>query len=339
MVRATVAFAVVALGAAAVIAQASDGTSQLEARGFNNDLEVREYLEDVVDIDAREPEVFFEEIDAREPEPEFFDDIEAREYEAELLEVRDFEQDLEARAPAPAAPQGPLPTPHAATPHNPSKTVTITANPAPTSCTKTELKTQREQKKVDKALAVLRSGKTKSKKDLSRKERLEMKKARRYLRRVRSRRVRAAKRTANKCRSALRKAGLSAKKCNTGTSCDSALTGKDISSSKCTAASNYLQRMKTSRKARRSGSNSKKNLDKSKKSGTKSKRSRKLSASRTTSSVGADGVTTVTVNAGPTCTSSSGPSSKSKKKLVPRDIVDEEFDSLFAREYEFDNLD
>jgi hypothetical protein len=321
MVRATVAFAVVALGAAAVIAQASEGTSQLEARDFNNDLEVREYLEDVVDIDAREPEVFFEEIDAREPEPEFFDDIEAREYEAELLEARDFEQDLEARAPAPAAP---------------SKTVTITANPSPTSCTKTQLKTQREQKKVDKALAVLRSGKTKSKKDLSRKERLEMKKARRYLRRVRSRRVRAANRTARKCRSALRKAGLSAKKCNTGTSCDSALTGKDISASKCTAANNYLQRMKTSRKARRSGSNSKKNLDKSKKSGMKSKRSRKLLASRTTSSVGADGVTTVTVNAGPTCTS--GSSSKSKK-LVRRDIVDEEFDSLFAREYEFDNLD
>jgi hypothetical protein len=322
MVRATVAFAVVALGAAAVIAQTPQGSSQLEARDFNNDLELRESvldvvearddLEDLVDIDAREPEVFFEEIDAREPEPELFDDIEAREYE---LEAREFEeQELEARAPTPS-------------------TVTITAAPTPTSCTKKELKTQKEQKKVDKALTVLRSAK--GKKDLSRKEKQQVKKARKYLRRVKSRRVRAARRTGKKCRSALRKAGLSSKKCEAGANCDSALTGKDISSAKCKAASRYLQRVATSSKSRKNPNKSRKNVDKSKKSSRKS--DKLLAASKTT--VGTDGVTTVTINSGPTCTSGSGSSSRLKKRLTPRDIVDEEFDSVFAREYAFDNLD
>jgi hypothetical protein len=324
MVRATIAFAVVALGAAAVIAQAPEGTSQLEARDFNNDLELREYvvddleargdLEDVIDIDAREPEVFFEEVDAREPE--FFDDIEARDYEAEELEARDFEEEeFEARAPAP---------PPAA--DDPSKTVTITASPTPTACTSKELKTQKEQKKVDKALSILRSAK--GKKDLSRKQKQQVKRARKYLRRVKSRRVRAAKRTAKKCSSALRKAGLSSKKCQDGASCDSALTGKGISSTKCKAASKYLQRVSGSKKSRKSTSKSKRS----------SKKSAKL-LEPTKTTVGEDGVTTVTVNAGPTCTSGSSSKSRLRKRLTIRDIADEEFDSLFAREYEFDDLD
>jgi hypothetical protein len=304
MVRATVAFAVVALGAAAVIAQSSEGTSQLEARDFNNDLELREYVLD--DLEARDDLEDIIDIDAREPEPEFFDDIEAREYEAEELEARDFEDELEARAP----PQDPLNE----APGDPSKTVTITATPTPTSCTKKELKSQKEETKVKKARAVLRSAK--GKQDLSRKEKQQVKKARKYLRRVQRRRVRAAKRTAKKCRSALRKGGKSA------------------SSAKCTAASKYLQRVKASKKSKKGA---KKNLDKSKVSKSGQKHRNLLAASKTT--VGEDGVTTVTVNAGPTCTPASGSSSRLKRKLVARDIVDEEFDSMFAREYEFDNLD
>jgi len=280
MVRTTVAFAVIALGAAAVLAQVPEGSSQLEARDLDNDLELREYgvddLEarsDLEDVDTREPELFFEEIDAREPE--FFDDIEAREYEAEEFEARD--EDLEARAPA----QNPLP----------SNTVT-TITPTPTPCTQKELKTQKEQTKVDKALAVLRSAK--GKKDLSRKDKQQVKKARKYLRRVRRRRVRAAKRTVKKCRG--------------------------NSSAKCKDASKYLQHSKKSSKSKAS-----------RKSGNL------LAASKTT--VGSDGVPTVTVNAGPTCTPASGSSSRLRKRLIIRDIVDEEFDSVFAREYEFDNLD
>jgi len=306
MVRATVAFAVIALGAAAVIAQAPERSSQLEGRDLNNDLEVREYatdnleargdLEDV-DLDAREPELFFEEIDAREPAPEFLDDIEAREYEAEELEARDFEgEELEARAP-----------------DQPSKTVTTTVTPTPTACTSKELKSQKEQKKVDKALAVVRSAK--GKKDLSSTEKQQVKKAQKYLRRVKSRKVRAAKRTAKKCGSSLRKASSSS-------------TSKSASSAKCEAASRYLQRVKTSNNK---SSSRKKTSRAARKSG------KLLAASKTT--VGADGVTTVTVNAGPTCTPTSGSSSRLRKRLTSRDIVDGEFDSVFAREYDFNNLD
>lgn len=304
MVRATVAFAVIALGAAAVIAQAPEGSSQLEIRELNNDLEVREYATDDleargdlegVDLDAREPELFFEEVDAREPAPEFLDDIEAREYEAEELEARDFEgEELKAR-----------------TPDQPSKTVTTTVTPTPTACTQKELKSQKGQKKVDKALAVLRSAK--GKKDLSSTDKQQVKKARKYLRRVRSRKVRAAKRTAKKC----------------GKANSSSTSRKAVSSAKCEAASRYLQRVQTSKSS----------SDKSKKKTSRAARKsgKLLAASKTT--VGADGVTTVTVNAGPTCTPTSGSTSRLRKRLTSRDIVDGEFDSVFAREYDFDNLD
>jgi len=288
MVRATVAFAVIALSAAvAVIAQAPEGSSQLEARDLNNDLELREYVtddleargdfEEVVDMGAREPELFFEEVDAREGAPEFFDDIEAREYEAEELEAR-------------ATAQNPLPA-------DPSKTVTTTVTPTPTPCTQTELRSQKRQSRVDKARAVLRSAK--GKKNLSSTDKQQVNKARKYLSRVKRRKVWAAKRIARMCLLARRKAD------------------KVIPSAKCEAASRFLQdakskkKNKTSRAARKSGG--------------------LLAASKTT--VGADGVTTVTINAGPTCTPSSGSSSRLRKRLTPRD------DSVFAREYEFDNLD
>lgn len=98
-----------------------------------------------------------------------------------------------------------------------------------------------------------------------------------------------------------------------------------MSSAKFKAASKYLQSVKASKK-------SGKNLDKSKKT---RKSGKLLSASKTT--VGADNVTTVTVNAGPTCTAGSGSSSKVSvwKKLTTREIVDEEFDPV-ARGYDLD---
>jgi len=347
MVRATVAFAVVALGAAAVIAQAPEGTSQLEARDFNNDLELREYAVD--DLEARGDYEEFVDVDARDPDPQVFDDIEAREYEADELVAREFdEEELEARA------QAPLPNhpPAKAANSSPSQTVTITNAPSPTPCTKKEVKAQKEQKEVKKAIALLRS--VKGKKDLSAKEKTQVKKARKFLRKVKRRRTKAAKRTFKKCNTALRKAGLTIKDCKAGANCASALTGKDISPAKCEAAAVYLQRLKAAKKAKKNAKGdkkSKKNVDASKESkkskkSTKSDKSAKkssktLSASKTTSSVGPDGITTVTVNApGPTCTAtSSGSKSKLSKKLVARDIVDEEFESVFAREYDVDELD
>jgi len=268
MVRATVAFAVIALGAAAVIAQAPEASSHIEARDLNNDLDARGDFEDIVDMDAREPELFSEEVDARELAPDFFDDIEAREYEAE---------ELEARA------QDPLPA-------DPSETVTTPATPTPTTCTPAELNSQKQQSRIDKARAVLRS--SKGKKSLSNTDRRQVNKARTYLRRVRRRKTWAAKRIARKCRSTRRKAGA-------------------IPSAKCEAASRFLKAAKSKKKTSRAESGA---------------------ASKATG-------TTATVNAGPTCTPSSGSSSRLRKRLTPRDIVDEDFDTVFAREYEFDNLD
>jgi hypothetical protein len=338
MVRATVAFAVVAFGAAAVIAQASEGAS-LEARDINNDLELREYAVD--DLEARAN--FEELVDVNAREPEFFDDIEARQYEADELVARDpEEEELEARAQAHLPAHSPV---HAA--NSPSQTVTITsAAPSPTACTKKELKARKEQKKVKKAIAFLRS--VKDKKDLSAKEKKQVKKARKFLRRVKRRRTKAAKRTVKKCRAAIKKAGFTLKDCKAGADCASALTDSGLTRAKCEAAAKYLKRVQAAKKAKKSGKKSKKNVDakesskKSKKSPKSPKKSSKtLAASKTTSSVGPDGVTTVVVHApGPTCTATSkGSKSKLSKKLVARDLVDEEFESVFAREYEVDELD
>jgi len=309
MVRVTVAFVVLSLGAAAVIAQVPESSSQLEARDLENDLEVREYVVD--DLEAREPEDFFEEVVAREPE--FFDDIEAREFETE---------ELEARAPAPANP-----SPSSA----PSKTVTVTATPTPTSCTTKELKSQKQQQKVQQALAIVKAAKGKT--NLTADEKAQVKKARKYLRRVRSRRSKSAKRVVKKCRKALRKASLTPQQCASGgAQCDSALSAKKLTLEKCQAARQYLKAAKSaksSKKSRKSKSSKSKKSTSSSKSRV-SKKSGRRSASKTT--VGSDGVTTVTVNAGPTCTPTAGSGSKSKLRK-------REFDTLFSREYDYDNLD
>jgi hypothetical protein len=374
MVRATVAFAVVALGAAAVIAQAPEGIYDLDARDYN-DLEVRGF-EDMVDMEAREPE-FFDELEARQyeadpleaREPEFFDELEARQYEADQLEARDFDvEELDARAappqaplPAPpvleaASPPAPTPvtgakdvapTPPPAGPSDPSKTVTITQTPTPTSCTKKDLKRQKQQVKVKKAIAVVSAAK--GKKDLTAKEKAKVKKAKKYLRRVRHKRTKAAKRTAKKCKKALKKAGLKLKDCKAGADCTKPLAAAKVTPSKCLAAKKFLKHAKKSKHAKHakhaktSGDKSKTEKSPADKSKTHKHQGHKkysdLLPSKTTKSVGPDGVTTVVVNAGPTCTPTGGSKSKLSKRFVARDIADEEFESVFAREYDYDNLD
>jgi len=375
MVRSTIAFAVVAFGAAAVIAQAPD-MSELDARDYEV-VEARGF-EDMVDIDARQPE--------------FFDHIEAREYEAEQLVARDFNDEfLEARdaslppggqnpmpmnsypsynppvlaAPGPtpvvldAASPVPTPTPTVmpAGGDVPSRTVTITRTPTPTPCTKRQAKRQKQMAKIKEAVAIVRAAKG-HESQLSKEEKNVVKKATKYLKSVRRRKVKAAKRTIKKCKAALKKAKLTVKDCKAGADCESAYLAEDLTLPHCKAAFKYMKRVKAAKKAEKKGKDLKggkksKKTDsdktdshktdshkKSKKSKSKSKAkmySDLLTPTKTTK-VGADGITTVVINAGPTCTAVPDSGSKSSKssKLVARD---EEVESMFAREYDFDNLD
>jgi hypothetical protein len=344
MVRSTIAFAVIALGAAAVIAQNPiEDTLDLEAREFN-DLEIREYALD--DLEARG----FEDVV----------DIDARGYEDEILDARELNGQEPLPHPAgPIPPSGsmppgpaeplpassplplvnakdaggslsPTPTPTSGSGSGssltPSKTVTITASPTPTPCTKKELKHQKQQTKVVKAIAVLKDAKGKT--DLTPQEKLKVKKAKKFLRRVRRRRVKKAKKLFKKCKSALRKAGLTPADCKAGANCAAALESQHVDPAKCLAAKKFLNRVKKAKKAKKA----------SKKGGKKVDDFSEL-LPPPTKTVGSDGVLTVMVTPGPTCTATPGSSSKMAKKLVARDIVDEEFESVFAREYDFNNLD
>jgi hypothetical protein len=352
MVRSTIAFAVIALGAAAVIAQNPiQDTLDLEAREFN-DLEMREYalddleargFEDVVDIDARgyEDEI----LDAREPNSQ-----EPLPNPAEPLPPSGSmppgpAEPLPASSPLPVVnakdaggspPPAPTPTSGSGSGGSltPSKTTTITASPTPTPCSTKELKHQKQQTKVEKAIAVLNG--LKGKTDLTPSEKLKVKKAKKFLRRVRRKRVRKARKVSKKCKSALHKAGLTPADCKAGANCAAALESQHLDPAKCIAARKFLNRVKKARKARKA---SKKAAKKSGKKSDKKVDDFSELLPPPTKTVGSDGVLTVTVTPGPTCTATPDSSSKMAKKLVARDIVDEEFDSVFAREYDFNNLD
>jgi len=219
--------------------------------------------------------------------------------------------------------------------------------------------------KIKEAVAIARAAKG-HESQLSKEEKQVVKKATKYLKSVRRRRVKAAKRTIKKCKAALKKAKLTVKDCKAGADCESAYLAQDLTLPHCKAAFKYMKRVKAAKKAEKKGKHLKggkkgKKTDsdkadssktdshktdshkKGKKSKSKSKSKAKpysdlLTPTKTTK-VGADGITTVIINAGPTCTAvpnSELKSSKSSKRLVARE---EEFESMFAREYDFDNLD
>lgn len=341
--------------------------SELEARDYEI-VESRGY-EDMVDIDARQPEF-----------------LEAREYEAEQLLARDFEDEaLEARdtglpaggqnpmpmnaypsypsynspvlAAAPAGGPAPGPTPvgldHAASPaptpttmpaggNMPSQTVTITQTPTPTPCTKKQALRHKQMAKVKEAVAIVRAANA-HEGPLTSEQKKEVKAAKKYLKKVRHRRVKAAKRTIKKCKAALKKANLKVKDCKAGADCSSAYLDEDLSPARCKAAFKYMKRVKAAKKAEKKAKHHKgeKHAHKTDAHSSGShQRSAKpysdLLSSSKTKSVGPDGITTVIVNAGPTCTATPGSSSKSSRHLVARD---EEFEYVSAREYDYDNLD
>lgn len=362
MVRTTIAIAVIALGAATVIAQNPiQDTFDLEAREFS-DLEMREYALD--DLEARG----FEDVD-----------MDARGFEDEVIDARDVAPPAHPQDPLPAGPASPppshpshpsgtshpgpsdphpaaAPAPHAkeaggsppATPAGDSpsptptsgslsaSTVTITATPTPTPCTMKELKHQMRQTEIEKAIAVLRNAYGRS--DLTPVEKLKVKKAKKYLRRVRRRRVRKAKRTIKKCKRALRKAGLTVADCKAGADCTAALEAKHLTPAKCIAAKKFLRRVD---KAKHTIRKAHKKAHKKKLAGQKVKVFHDFAEllPAPTKTVGSDGVVTLVVTPGPTCTATPSSGTKMTKHLVPRDIVDEEFGSVFAREYDFNNLD
>jgi hypothetical protein len=242
-----------------------------------------------------------------------------------------------------------------------------------------QVKRQKELKKIKQAVAIVRAAHGKH--DLTKKDKHLVKKAKKYLHHVRARRVKAAKRTIKKCKSALKKAGLTLKDCKAGADCESAYLAQDLTLPHCKAAFKYMKRVKAAKKAEKKSkhhkggkkgekkgehhssekkdehhssekTDSKKTDDshshkKSKKSKSKSKKVKPYSdllPPTKTVKVGADGVTTVIVKAGPTCTatpgsSTSGSGSKTSRRIIARELADAEFGAVFAREYDFDNLD
>jgi len=211
-----------------------------------------------------------------------------------------------------------------------------------------QLKRQKELEKIKEAVAIVRAAQGQK---LTKPEKDVVKKATKYLHKVRARRVKAAKRTVKKCKSALKKAGLTLKACKAGADCESAYLAQDLTLPHCKAAFKYMRRVKAAKKAEKKGKHHKKgekaDPSKSKKSkGKKSKSKAKpysdLLPPTKTVKVGADGITTVIIKAGPTCTPTAttpGSEAKVSKRLAAREIADAEYGAVFAREYDFDNLD
>lgn len=334
MVRSVIAFAVVALGAAAVLAQNPE-TDNLEYREYDSDeILAREILDESTDVVARE---------------ELFANLSAREVEQVMEYLRAVAE------PTPASGQV-LPTPSpSATPaavkaaaKDATVTVTTTLNPSPTACTAKDLKKAKQHKKVVAARKTLKELNEKKKTgELTAEEKAARKKAMKVIKRARARNVRKAKKIVGKCRKALRKAGIGAKsKCVEGKkdACQTALSKVGVSEDKCVAAEIYLEadkELKAAKKAAKKGKGSKESSEKvkaSKKKLAHAKAGLKAKVAPTPT-VGADGVPThLVVKEGPTCTTdAAGPTATSAAK-ARRELV-EGMDDIFAREYDFESLD
>jgi hypothetical protein len=339
MVRSVIAFAVVALGAAAVLAQNPE-TDNLEYREYDSDeILAREILDESTDVVARE---------------ELFANLSAREVEQVMEYLRAVAE------PTPAASSQVLPTPSpSATPavvkaaaKDATVTVTTTLNPSPTACTAKDLKKAKQHKKVVAARKTLKELNEKKKTgELTAEEKAARKKAMKVVKRARARNVKKAKKIVGKCRKALRKAGIGAKsKCVEGKkdACQAALSKVGVSEDKCVAAEIYLEADKELKAAKKAAKKATKKGKGSKESSEKVKASKKKLAHAKaglkakvapTPTVGADGVPTVlVVKERPTCTTdAAGPTATSAAK-ARRELV-EGMDDIFAREYDFESLD
>lgn len=343
MVRPVIAFAVVALGAAAVLAQNPE-VDNLEYREFESDeVLARDILEQSGDLVAREE--LFADFSAREEE-------EVMEYLRSVAEPTPVASGVTpSTTPPPAVP---VPQVKAAA-KDPSGTVTLTTslNPTPTACTPKDLKKAKQHKKVVAARKTLKElAAKKAAGELTPKEKAARKKAMKVIKRARARNVKKAKKLIGKCRKALRKAGMAAKgaKCDEGKKdlCQTALSKVDVTEVQCVAAKIYLEankELKAAKKAAKKGKGSKESTDKVKAVKQKMVNAKAAAKAKVaaTPTVGADGVPTVyVVKEGPTCTPTDGaptptptpaPEAKAKRELL------EEMEDIFAREYDFEELD
>jgi len=341
MVRPIIAFAVVALGAAAVLAQNPE-VDNLEYREFDSDEVVaREILDESADLVARE---------------ELFANLSAREVEQVMEYLRSVAEPVAATpvdnqvtpTPPPVVPEV-----KAAAAKDPSGTVTLTTSlyPSPTACTPKDLKKAKHHQKVVAARTTLKELAAKKKTGaLTAEEKAARKKAMRVIKRARARNVKKAKKLIGKCRKSLRKIGMASKgaTCDEGKKdvCKTALAKVNLTEEECVAAKIYLEadkELKAAKKAAKKSKGSKESVEKvktlrKKMANAKSAAKAKVAATPT---VGADGVPTVyVVKEGPTCTPTGAtptptPTSGAKAK---RELF-EEMEDIFAREYAFEELD
>jgi len=201
MVRAAIALAVFALGAASAVAQSIDNEVDFETRDLIAEVDARDYVDEV---DARELLEEYSDVDARDPE--VFSDLEAREVE----EVFEYLRDVSADAP--------------------TKTVTVTHTKSPkaTACSKKELKTLKYNSRVSKARKTLLAAKSEKPKSLRGKMRVRA--AKKLLRNHLKKKAASKRKSARKSRRAARKARKAALKAAASPSAPKA-TGSATSSS------------------------------------------------------------------------------------------------------------
>jgi len=186
MVRSVIAFAVVAFGAAAVLAQNPE-TDNLEYREYDSDeILAREILDESTDVVARE---------------ELFANLSAREVEQVMEYLRAVAEPTPVSSqvlptPSPSATPAATPAVVKAAAKDATVTVTTTLNPSPTACTAKDLKKAKQHKKVVAARKTLKELNEKKKTgELTDEEKAARKKAMKVIKRARARNVKKAKKS------------------------------------------------------------------------------------------------------------------------------------------------
>ena len=300
----------------------------------------REVLNQSADLTARE---------------ELFADLNAREVEQVMAYLRAVaepaDEDETSTSPPSNAKVAPTPVKSGSTPtpaeharvkvaakDTETLTVTSTMAPTPTPCTAKDLKKAMQHKKVEAARETLKELNEKEEAigELDVEEKATRKKARKVIRRARHRNVKKAKRIFGKCRNALRKAGIhTLSKCveDNKDACKIALSKVGVTEGECNAAEVYLKLDKELRAA-------KETMRVHELSEELAHAKAALEAKIAPIKVGPEGVPTVIVMEGPTCTTDAAASTRT---LAPDDAktkreLFQEMD-IFGREYDFEALD
>jgi len=280
---------------------------------------------------------------------ELFANLSAREVEQVMEYLRAVAADdatpTSKVTPSPSKSES-MPTPQAAerrVAKEANHTVTSTMTPTPTACTAKDLKRAKQHKAVEAARKTLKelteveveSG------QLGAEEESARKKANRVIKRARARKAKKAKKILRKCR----KAGtdLETFKCHEHNKdvCQAALSKVAVTEKECRAAKTYLDAYKRLKAATKAEWKAAKEGEIAEELTEELKAARKGITDAEVAlearvapppTVGADGVTTVMVMEGPTCTADAAapaatPATGAKAK---RELLDD----IFAREYE-----